>query len=85
MLVHSHCSNKFVINFEYNTPRFSIMDVQNLKIKRITIIPEESSGTEFLFSNKDVCLWGEDCQALFLFTDSFQFYELKIQTDNGKN
>lgn len=80
-VVHSRKTNKFIFSFEYKTPRMTMLNIESQKAKKITIVPEETVGEEFIFAETDQCVWSEEKKKLYIITASHQFYELKINTD----
>ena len=71
-------SGKFIFCFEFNTPRFNLLDLQTQKIKKLTVVPDESMRDEFIFQESDSFAWDEAKSRLFIFTASHQFFEATI-------
>ena len=43
--------------FEFNTPRFNILNIETQKIKKLSIVPDENMPEEFLFKETDKYAW----------------------------
>ena len=42
--IHNSCSDRFIFSFEHRTPRLSMLNLETQKMKKITIVPEETSN-----------------------------------------
>lgn len=61
----------------------AILNIETQKMKKVTIVPEETVGEEFIFSETDKCLWNEKMSKLYILTANHQFFELKISTETN--
>ena len=59
-----------------------MMNTRTQKIKKMSIIVEDSMADEFLFNSTDKYEWNEEEGYLYLFTATFQFYEIKINKED---
>ena len=60
-----------------------MLNIETQKMKKITIVPEETVGEEFIFTETDQCVWNEQRGRLYIMTANHQFYELKINTETS--
>ena len=56
----------------------TMLNIETQKMKKITIVPEETVGEEFIFSEADKCVWDEEKGKLYILTANHQFYEVRI-------
>lgn len=83
LLLYSVSSSRFILCPEFRTPRLSILSLESSKLKKVTIVQEENSAEEFAFQENDKYVWNEARQRLYIFTATHQFFEIKINMENG--
>lgn len=54
------------------------------KMKKMKCLLDENSKEELIFKSTDKYIWNEAKSCLYMFTASYQFYELKIPTATFK-
>ena len=61
------------------------MNIQSSKIKKMSaVLQNHNSHEEYIFKQTDEYAWSEKESCLFIFTASYQMYELKINVDDMK-
>jgi len=43
-VLHRRVTDKFIFSFEYKTPRMTMLSLETQKMKKITIVPEETAA-----------------------------------------
>ena len=59
-----------------------MMNTRIQKIKKTCIVVEDSIAQEFIFNSTDKYEWNEEEGYLYIFTATYQFYEVKINTED---
>jgi hypothetical protein len=78
-------SEKYIFSFEFNTPRFSMLSIEDCKIKKMVALLEGNhSNDEFTFKATDRFAWNEQQQQLYIFTINYQMLEATIDTKDLK-
>lgn len=73
----------FVFSFEHNTPRFSLLNIREGKIKKMIGVIEGATE-EFTFKSTDKYVWREDELILYIFTINYQMLEVKVNLADYK-
>lgn len=54
------------------------------KMKKMKCLIDENSKEELIFKPTDKYLWNEQKGSLYMFTTTYQFYEIQINTQSFK-
>lgn len=84
-LFETYRSTSCIFSLEFNTPRFSMLNIAEGKIKKmVAIIEGGHTNEEFTFKLTDKYAWNEEEHLLYIFTANYQMFEAKINVEDFK-